>query len=245
MNRKLLTDIELRARWNRERPARIRIERDTMLTPAARDFVREHGIELCREESMTVVPAPKTGGRYVLAGTGKATDQKPEEMTHLRGNLLVQKVHPQIAFRGKLDSLMADMLCLQKQALAEHEEDAAAALGELLAFVREILSAEVREEPVRPVRLFGLDSGQIRAASQDVQRAFGIRHPIPDVSMSALCLELNRLRTRVRETELAAARAFYDEGKFTRTDIIEGLNRLSSAVYILFLRQLTGQRERV
>lgn len=245
MNTKLLTDIELRARWNRERPARIHIGRDTMLTPAAKDFVREHGIELCRDEGMTVIPAQQAGGRYVLAGTGQTTDQKPEEMTHLRGNLLVEKIHPQIAFRGKLDSLMASMLCLQKRAQCECEADTAAAIGELLAFVREILSAEVKDEPMKEIRLFGLDSEQIRAVSQNVERAFGIRHPIPDVSMSSLCLALNRLRTQVRETELAAAHAFYAEGSWTRTDLIEGLNRLSSAVYILFLRQLTGQRERV
>ena len=48
---------------------------------------------------------------------------------------------------------------------------------------------------------------------------------------------LNSLRTQVRQTELAAAQAF-PEG---REDIIRGLNRLSSAVYILMLKCVQQQ----
>ena len=48
---------------------------------------------------------------------------------------------------------------------------------------------------------------------------------------------LNGLRTQVRQTELEAARAF-PEG---REDIIRGLNRLSSAVYILMLKCVQQQ----
>lgn len=34
-------------------------------------------------------------------------------MTHLHGNVLVPKTHPQIAFRGMLDSLEAKIMSLQ------------------------------------------------------------------------------------------------------------------------------------
>jgi len=58
--------------------------------------------------------------------------------------------------------------------------------------------------------------------------------------MGAVCVALNLLRTRVRETELAAARAFETESGFSRRDLIQGLNRLSSCVYILLCRRLSG-----
>ena len=46
-------------------------------------------------------------------------EEKPEEMTHLRGNRLVPKTHPRIRFRGQLDSLMAQVLELQCRAAAD------------------------------------------------------------------------------------------------------------------------------
>ena len=52
---------------------------------------------------------------------------------------------------------------------------------------------------------------------------------------------LNQLRTDVRETEVAAASAFHTGAKYTRGDIIEELNRMSSAVHILMCRYLAGQ----
>ena len=56
--------------------------------------------------------------------------------------------------------------------------------------------------------------------------------------MGETALELNCLRTQVREAELAAAAAF-GEG---REDILRCLNRLSSAVYILFCRLVAARR---
>ena len=58
--------------------------------------------------------------------------------------------------------------------------------------------------------------------------------------MGRLCASLNELRTQVRETELCAVNAFAQDGPDGRLDIIEGLNRLSSCVYILFCRTAAG-----
>ena len=52
---------------------------------------------------------------------------------------------------------------------------------------------------------------------------------------------LNQLRTTVRETEVAAAEAFHNGAKYTRGDIIEELNRMSSALHIMMCRYLAGQ----
>ena len=248
MNRKLLTDIELRAKWYREPTKVIYVPDGVMLTPAARDFIAEHGLVMEKEKKLPEMTVEKTlpdgaKGRYVIAATGKRVDQKPEEMTHLHGNILVPKTHPRIAFRGKIDSLMADFLCLQEEANEAGETELALALGSLLDAVRSILAAEVKDEPLGELRMLDMDSETLRRMSHDLLKNFGVQHPIPSADMGRLCLALNRLRTRSREAELAAAHAFERENGFERQDILEAMNRLSSAIYILFIRQWANRRK--
>jgi ethanolamine utilization cobalamin adenosyltransferase len=73
-----------------------------------------------------------------------------------------------------------------------------------------------------------------------VKKVFGIEHPIPNYQMGRLCVALNSLRTQVREAELSAARAFSCGDSCSRSDLIEGLNRMSSCVYIILCRKLSG-----
>ena len=262
MASRLLTDVELRARWSCHREKTYSVEEGTILTPSARDFLHEHGIELRfiprpgaspagkevpARTAMSRTPIPVRDGKacYIDAATGEELHEKPEEMTHLRGNLLVPKTHPQIAFRGKLDTLMAQFLHTEALAAEKGEEGVLSDLEELLAYVRSILAAEVKDEPLGEMRLLGLDSAGIRHTSHFVKQAFGIDHPIPDYRMGMLCMELNFLRTQVRETELFAARAFETaDHSCSRKDIIEGLNRLSSCIYIIFCRKLSGFYDR-
>lgn len=242
MKRRLVSDVELRATWRGG--AEYHVEPGTILTPAARDFIREKGIRLCFDGGepgrMTVTPIPKRNGaaRYQILETGEETGVKAERMTHLRGNLLVPKTHPRIKFRGKLDALMAQVLEVQVTALEERSPQTAGELEEILACLRRIMSAEVREEPLAALRLWGMDSAGLRYASQHVRECLGVDHMTPSFRMGRLCVELNTLRTAVRELELLAAETFRDErGGGCRDDILEALNRLSSAVYILFCRR--------
>lgn len=251
MKRKLLTDAELRANWARNPSDTYCVEKDVLLTPAARDFIREHRIRLyCPDPSggaaMTVVPVPTQGGRarYQDAATGGALDGKPEDMTHLRGNLLVPKTHPRIELRGRLDSLMARIIEVETAADEAGEAGLLQDLEQLLEFTRKLLAAEVKDEPLPDIRLLGLDSAAVREHSQQVRRYYGIDHPIPGYQMGKLCAVLNGLRTQVREAELSACRAFTQDGVMTRADLVEGLNRLSSCVYIIFCRKLSGYYNR-
>lgn len=243
----ILTDIELRAHWYRTRQTTYTVAPDTRITPAAQDFIREHQIQLhfaapASSQTMSVTPIPVQNGkaRFVDYSTGAALDGKPEHMTHLRGNLLVNKKHPRIAFRGKLDSLMARIISIQVLAAEGGKEKLAEELEELLGYLRFILAAEVKDEPLAPMNLLGMDSAQIRRVSHNVKEHIGINHPIPTYKMGKLCAGLNELRTQVRETELYAVNAFESESPDARNDIIEGLNRLSSCVYILFCRLAAG-----
>lgn len=248
MTKKVLSDVELRARW--VCGTVYEVEEGTILTPAAKDFVREHHIEIFYRpprpvgQSMTRTPIPVKNGKavYVDYQTGQELTEKPEEMTHLCGNQLVSKHHPRIAFRGELDSLMAEFL------LAQTETDVpqlAQDLTELLDYTRRILAAEVKEETLPELRLLGMDSDGIRRASHSVKESVGIDHPVPDWRMGRMSMLLNRLRTKVRECELSAVTAFLQEdGSCGRKDIVEALNRLSSCVYLLFCRQVAGYYER-
>lgn len=242
----ILTDVQLRSHWFRTRCEEYVVTEDTFITPAARDFLKEHGIALrtvqaVQEHTMPQSPIPQSGpARYVDAATGAALGQKPEHMTHLRGNLLVPKGHPRIALRGKLDSLEAKILECQLTACESGLPAVADCLEELLDYVRTILGAEVKETPLPERKLCGMDSAVLRRVSHHVKEEVGIPHPIPNYKMGRLCVALNSLRTQVREAELAAVAAFCQGEQCSRPDIIEGLNRLSSCVYILFCRKLAG-----
>ena len=246
----MLSDTELRARWHAGE-TECRVAPGTIVTPAARDFLREHGMTL-REDAapyqrMTVTPIPLHGGKacFQNALTGEETQGKGEGMTHLRGKLPVPKTDARIALRGKLDSLCARFLRVELAASEAGKDRLCADAGELLDYARTILGCEVKDEPLPELRLLGLDSAGVRRASHHVKETLGIDHPVPDYRMGLLCVLLNELRTEVREAELAAARAFLrEDGTGERMDVIEGLNRLSSCVYILFCREVAGYYER-
>ena len=198
-------------------------EGDT-LTSSARDYLTE--------ERIPIVPAAQAKITRYRGLDGCYYEEKPEHMTQLTGEVLVPKTHPRIRFRGSLDSLESRILLL-----ALEEPELQAQCSELLDFVRQILKCEVLEEPFRVDRLLGMTLDQVRTYSQLPQQYLGIPHFMPGPRHGLRVARLNVLRTQVRQTELEAARAF-PEG---REDIIRGLNRLSSAVYILMLKCVQQQ----
>ena len=192
------------------------------LTPSARDWLRQEKIEIVERHREY---RDLLGGVYA---------KKPEEMTHLSGNLLVPKTHRRIAFRGELDALQAQvLLCAQ-----EADEPLRTALEEILHCLRNLLRAEVLEESVEKIRLLGLSEEELREHSHYPQKYYGQTHFQPKSSDDRLLLLLNQLRTQIRKTELSCCHAFSDrDGKSTRPDLVQTLNRLSAACYILMIRR--------
>ena len=195
------------------------------LTSEARDFLQSQRIE--------ILPASQAKKeRWQILGGG-FTEEKPEYMTHLNGEVLVKKTHPRIAFRGWVDSLEAELLLGGKVCSHLQQE-----LGEILALTRQILRCDVLEEPLALTGLCGLTEAQMRKRSHFPQEYYGIPHFMPDFSDRDGVLTLNRIRTVARQTELAAQHAFADkEGCPTREDLLQALNRISSMLYILMLRE--------
>lgn len=195
------------------------------LTSTARDFLRRERIE--------ILPGSQARPeRYRLLSGGYA-EEKPEHMTHLNGEVLVLKTHPRIRFRGKMDTLEAELILCQLVPGAPE-----GALGEILDLSRKILRCDVLEEPLRQDTLCGLTQDEQRGRSHMPQDYYGQPHFMPQASDGSVIAGLNRARCFAREAELTAVEAFSDrEGNLLREDIPKALNRMSSMLYLLMIQE--------
>lgn len=199
------------------------------LTPSARDYLRRERIEIRPAEEAKI-------DEYRLPGGG-ILKEKPEHYTHLRGNILVPKHHPVIAFRGAMDTLQAELLLAQQAAPEALRKE----IGQILGLARSILRWEVMEEPASADKLCGLTQQEQRERSHRPQEFYGQPHFMPECTDSPALLQLNRARCAARAAELAAVRAFLGpEGDCTRQDLLQALNRMSSMLYILMIRLKAG-----
>lgn len=211
----------------------LELKKDEFLTRGARQYLESIGVPVLQGGA---APSGKGGAKTVAASEGKA---KPEHLTHLVGSVLVEKTHPQIALRGKLDSFQAYLLCAQISAKGLGAWELYEELQAVLEYCRNVLIAEVTGKPLAEQTLFGMGEAELRSVSQHPKEHFGVDHRAPEAEMGELCVLLNCLRAQSREIELAAAAAFGME----REDIRKALNRLSSALYILYCKQLARQLE--
>ncbi len=194
------------------------------LTSDARDFLNRERIEILSAEKAR----PQ---RYRLL-SGGYLEEKPEYMTHLNGDVLVQKTHPRIVFRGAMDTLEAELLLCMQAAPRWRTE-----LGQILDLARNILRWEVMGEPVREEKLCGMTQEELRQRSHRPQDFYGQPHFMPQVADGETVLRLNRVRCAAREAELKAVAAFTDpRGGVDREDILRSMNRMSSMLYILMIQ---------
>ena len=237
----LLTEEDVRRMSNQGTRGHVVVNRDQMLTPGARDYLREHRVEVVSPQGEAAGEgAPSAPAKYRTL-FGAALNEKPEHMTHLKGNVLVFKDHPRIAFRGWIDALEAEILLTQQAAAGEGYGALAGELEEVLGFVRRYIRFDVLDEPVQAVRFLGLDGDGLREHSHHPEREEGQPHFLPAPEDPPILLRLNRLRTVVRQTELLACHAFSrPDGTLARPDLVKALNRLSSLCWILMIRVKRG-----
>jgi ethanolamine utilization cobalamin adenosyltransferase len=195
------------------------------LTSGARDFLNRERIEIRPGEQAKIEKYRLLNGGFL--------EEKPEHMTHLYGDVLVRKDHPRIVFRGKMDTLEAELILCQ---LASPE--LVAPVGEVLNLARYLIRCEVMEEPVHWEKLCGLTEEEQRRRSHFPQEYYGQPHFMPSAGDGVVIARLNRARCAAREAELAAVAAFSDrEGNPVRVDILRALNRMSSMIYILMIEK--------
>ena len=81
--------------------------------------------------------------------------------------------------------------------------------------------------------MFGLLEEDIRKMSHNPKKHIGVAHILPDYKMGEILIGLNAIRSGAREVELSSI-------PLNRKDITKSLNRLSSAVYVMMCRYLSG-----
>jgi ethanolamine utilization cobalamin adenosyltransferase len=200
----------------------------TLITPAARTFLADRKISLVNPAS----EKPRRG-------------EKREHETHLHGSTIVPKTDPRIAFRGRLDSLQAQVILAQVRMSELGQPQLVEDLGQVLDLLRQVLRSEVLGVPLEPFTLLGMSADELREASHHPEKALGIPHFMPEHGMGMGMALLNGLRVEVRETELSACRAFCRDEPgdccCAREDLVRALNRLSSAVYLMMCRLQSGR----
>ena len=222
----LYTEETVRANIrNREGKRVFFLGKGDTLTSGARDFLTRERIEIRPGEEAKIQ-------RYYLLNGAELTE-KPEQMTHLYGDVLVPKTHPRIAFRGAMDSLEAELIGCRLHCESLRQE-----LGEILDLARMLIRCEVMGEPVPEGKLCGLTEEEQRRHSHRPQDYYGQAHFMPDYTDGEAVVLLNKCRCMARSAELAGARAFVDgDGRACREDILKALNRMSSMIYILMIRE--------
>mgnify|MGYP004417325255 CR=1 FL=1 len=234
-----------------------------ILSPAAREYLQQRKVKIVspkdkplRKSNMevsesnataaqcTAAPANETAAcdkpKYVDEVTGAYYYEKPEHMTQLSGNLLVAKDDKRIVFRGKLDALEA-LFVLNQTTLLEMGESQSIIddLEDVLGSIREMMRCDVLDEPFTRETIIGLTHAELREHSHHPVKYYNVKQMVlPSYKLGRTYALLNQMRTAVRETEVAAAAAFHNGKTYDRSDIIEELNRMSSAMHILMCKQL-------
>lgn len=260
---KVITEAILRDELRRNQPECYIVPAGKILSPAGREYLQQRKIKIAhgktsndvmnepKIEATEVPPMPPVNlsqpatvqPKFIDYETGAYYMEKPEHMTHLYGNVLVNKNHPRILFRGKLDSLQA-LIVLDQALLAESggNEKLIGHFGEILGILREIMRCDVLDEVFKNELILGWNHAEIRDRSHHPMKYFNIQQMIlPDYTMGKVYAIMNQLRTAIRETEVSAAEAFRIGNKYERKDIIEELNRLSSILHIMMCMYLAGE----
>ena len=222
----LLNEKEVRDNLrNRDGKRVFYLSKGDQLTSSARDFLNR--------ERIGILPAEQAKPEHYRLLNGGWLEEKPEHLTHLNGEYLVPKTHPRILFRGRMDTLEAELILCQLAA-----DHLAGPVGEILALARQLIRCDVLEEPLAEGKLCGLTEAEIRKRSHFPQDYYGQPHFMPGAEDGMVVARLNRTRCAAREAELAAAAAFSDrEGNPTRVDILRALNRMSSMLYLLMIQE--------
>lgn len=238
------------------------------LTPAARDVLNRLHIRIryTDEVGRVFVDAPGQNGEgdehrqrvHPLTSSAshsshesahcqlcqQAVTKKSEALTHLNTTTFVAKNDPRIAFRGRVDTAIAQAVLVQ----VEWKSSAmSAVLQRMLADVRgalgNVLRAEALDEPMPAIVVGEFDEAQIHALSHNPLKHLGHDHIVPSIEHGLAVARLNVLRAVIREAEVAGAQAFIDRNfSVHRNDVLLALNRLSSAVYVLMLLCWTHEK---
>jgi len=268
---KVITEAIIRAELKATKPDVYYIPEGKLLSPAAREYLNQMQVDIDfernrgaheapaqnkpkpaavadRAPSGNGAPAQEAGSdapkaKYVDYETGAGYTDKPEFMTQIFGNKLVDKNHPRIKYRGRLDLVQSDVV--NAQCIIDKESGSAQLikdLDDILDCLRKLMVAEIMDQEYTKGTIIGLTHDELREHSHNPMKYYNIKQmTLPDHTMGIEYSLLNRIRAEVREAELVAVDAFQENRKISRIDIIEELNRMSSAMHIMMCKYLAGE----
>lgn len=250
---KVISESYLRDLFREGVPETFRLEAGQIMTPSASQLLGEKGVRVLRgkeeEKTSPTAAAPESEApvqatasklKYVSAADGGLYETKPEHMTLVSGNRLVPKDHPSIAFRGRIDSCQAEICILQAKAAEAGKTGLAEDLQEIMAWTGDIMRRDVEGTPIPQKPVMGLTEGELRDRSHNPQKYFGTDHLVPSWEMGMTALELNLVRAKVREMEVCAVTALKETFTLEKPDIVQALNRMSHALYVMMLKEKGG-----
>ena len=236
---RFLTEDDIRARCP-QAGGLLTLGEGERLTPSAQEYASglrlriESGKEACQETGKDAcAKAPQTGTPAQPDRPGRGQDT-----TYLDKSTLVSKTHPSIIMRGKLDSLLAELVLIQTRFDPQGRRPALLkqCLEDLRRWIWRALSAEITGERLADGAMGGMDADILHQISRDPRKYLGLDHFTADASLGGDIAELNRLRALVRENEVMAVACS------GHPEVIGSLNRLSSAVYVLMLLTLAAEK---
>ncbi|WP_297596719.1 ethanolamine utilization protein [uncultured Cetobacterium sp.] len=244
----VLTEEKLKIMYKQKKMDILEVDEGTILTPSARQFLSEKGIELVNvQEKLSneiqeekVIQEVKSKYKGI---NGELYMDKPEYMTQIYGNVLVKKDNKRIVLRGKIDSLQAKWLVLSKGLESCKNANLIKDLESVEKFIKKILVSEVLGEALGELDILGNSLDQIKEISHNPNKFFKRGH-LFEISKKddEIILKLNEVRTYSREVEISAIEAFVKEnGVVERKDLLTALNRMSSVIYIMMLKGAVGE----
>jgi ethanolamine utilization cobalamin adenosyltransferase len=254
----VITEAELREMWQAGRGVIAPLPAATRFTPSASDFIKEWGLAITYLEAAPPVrpananrpawdrpaefPVNLAGPLPVCVACGQPVAHKPDHLAQLDAGHYAPKTRPRFRFRGKVDTLHAQVLVTEAAARRHNLPQLAGYLSTLAAYCREIASAEYHERPVMPLQLAGISEDDLHRITHHPEQTLGISHVTPSPDDPEALLALNLLRCQAREAELLAAEVFAGPaGQPLRPDLLRALNRLSNAVYYVTLLFKAGK----
>nr|WP_320026626.1 cobalamin adenosyltransferase [uncultured Acetobacterium sp.] len=228
----------------------LRLPQNSMLTPSAKSLLADYKLKLILIDETEALPktkvmetaatmAAKKTGRFTLE-SGGYLDDKPEYMTQVYGNLLVNKDHKRIKLRGEIDVLMGEIMKVQIRAKALERNSLIVDLQEVFDYIGKLSRSEILNEPLSTSTILGFNEQEIRAMSHNPKKYFNHEHLFNiTYELGEIPILLNSLRALIRRTEVACYEAFKQaDGTVARGDLMQGYNRLSSIMYIIIFRHL-------
>ncbi|MCB1675154.1 MAG: ethanolamine utilization cob(I)yrinic acid a,c-diamide adenosyltransferase EutT, partial [Halioglobus sp.] len=232
----------------------------TRLTPSAAQLLSERKIRIKTIDASGRVFLKESGGDRAAGRRVhplSSSDQRPgntcalcrsqvakktELLTLLDNEHLVPKTHPRIALRGKLDTLIAQTLIAQTQFEMNHCPVLRKSLADLRSYMGDILRCEVTGDELPAISMGEMNDETLHTVSHQPLKYLGHDHIVPEAAHGRDIAHLNLLRAIAREAELEAARIYAtDTFEVSRGDILEGLNRLSSALYVLMIMTVVAE----